>query len=106
KTWTSSGTLNVSKTYTVSATVTNPAGKATTASSTFTTVTPNAVVHTHIFEGENVTYGVGMPIMLTFEKPVQNKAAVEQAMSLTTSQPVVGAWAWADDTHLNFRPRD
>jgi len=106
KTWTSSGTLNVSKTYTVSATVANPAGKTTTASSTFTTITPNAIVHTHIFEGENVTYGVGMPIMLTFDKPVQNKAAVEQAMSLTTSQPVVGAWAWADDTHLDFRPRD
>ncbi|MBB5888859.1 L,D-transpeptidase [Kutzneria kofuensis] len=106
KTWTSIGTLNVSQTYTVSATATNSAGKATTLSSTFTTVTPKSIVHTHIFEGENSTYGVGMPIMLTFDKPVQNKAAVEQALQLTTSQPVVGAWAWADDTHLNFRPRE
>ncbi|MEV6610072.1 MULTISPECIES: Ig-like domain-containing protein [unclassified Kutzneria] len=106
KTWTSTGVLNVSQTYTVAATATNAAGKATTSTSKFTTVTPNAVVHTHIFEGENSTYGVGMPIMLTFDKPVQNKAAVEQALQLTTSQPVVGAWAWTDDTHVNFRPRE
>ena len=104
--WTSIGTLNVSQAYTVSATATNRAGKATTGSSTFTTLTPASVVHTNIYEAENATYGVGMPIMLTFDKPVQNKAAVEQAIQLTTSQPVVGAWAWADDKHVDFRPRD
>ncbi|MFC0436693.1 Ig-like domain-containing protein [Kutzneria buriramensis] len=106
KTWTSTGTLNVSATYTVNATVVNSAGKSSTATSSFTTLTPTSVEHTHIFEAENTAYGVGMPIMLTFDKPVANKAAVEQALSLTTSQPVVGAWAWADDTHVDFRPRD
>jgi lipoprotein-anchoring transpeptidase ErfK/SrfK len=106
KTWTSEGTLNVSQTYTVTATATNAAGKTTSSSSTFTTLTPTSVEHTHIFEGENDTYGVGMPIMLTFDKPVVNKAAVEQALQLTTSQPVVGAWAWADDKHVDFRPRE
>lgn len=105
-TWTSVGTLNVAQTYTVTATATNRAGKATTASSTFTTLTPKAVVHTHIYEGENETYGVGMPIMLTFDKPVQNKAGVEQALQITSSNPVVGAWAWSDDKHVNFRPRE
>ena len=106
KTWTSIGTLNVSQTYTVSATATNSAGKTTTSSSSFTTLTPASVVHTHIYEGDNETYGVGMPIMLTFDKAVQNKAAVEQALQVTSSNPVVGAWSWADDTHLNFRPRE
>ncbi|QUQ66120.1 L,D-transpeptidase [Kutzneria sp. CA-103260] len=106
KTWTSTGTLNVARTYTVSATVANAAGKTTTGSSSFTTLTPASVVHTHIYEGENETYGVGMPIMLTFDKPVQNKAAVEQALQITSSNPVVGAWSWADDTHVDFRPRE
>jgi lipoprotein-anchoring transpeptidase ErfK/SrfK len=58
-----------------------------------------------IFEGYQQTYGVGMPIILTFDHPVVNKAAVEQALQVRTSKPVVGAWYWDGDTTLYFRPR-
>ena len=58
-----------------------------------------------IFEGHNVTYGVGMPVMITFSKPVENKKAVERALVLKTSRPVVGAWYWDGDQALWFRPR-
>ncbi|HET6502950.1 MAG TPA: Ig-like domain-containing protein [Amycolatopsis sp.] len=104
--WRSNGTLNVSQSYTVTATGVNPAGQTVTTTSTFTTLKPANTFHAHIFEGENKTYGVGMPIELTFSQPVKNKAAVEQALHITTSQPVVGAWSWIDDTHVDFRPRD
>jgi len=115
KTWTSSGTLNVSKTYTVSATVTNPAGKTTTASSTFTTITPNAIVHTHIFEGENATYGVGMPIVLFFSPMPTDSSAFTKAVKVTVDgQPVDGAWFRSQPTadevqshtiEAHFRPQ-
>ena len=59
-----------------------------------------------IFEGYQQTYGVGMPIMLTFSTPITNKAAVERSLELTTSKPVIGAWYWDGDEHLYFRPRD
>jgi lipoprotein-anchoring transpeptidase ErfK/SrfK len=52
------------------------------------------------------TYGVGMPIMVSFSQPVTNRAAVERSFQLRTSKPVVGAWHWLDSTHVNFRPRD
>ena len=52
-----------------------------------------------------MTYGVGMPVMLTFSKPVENKKAVERALVLKTSRPVVGAWYWDGDQALWFRPR-
>jgi lipoprotein-anchoring transpeptidase ErfK/SrfK len=59
-----------------------------------------------IYEGYQQTYGVGMPIMLTFSTPITNKAAVERSLELTTSKPVVGAWYWDGDEHLYLRPQD
>ena len=106
KTWRSNGTLNVSKTYTVTATATNANGKATTETSSFTTLTPKNTFNTQIYEADHATYGVGMPIQLTFDSPITDKAAVEQALHITTSKPVVGAWTWLDDKHVDFRPRD
>jgi lipoprotein-anchoring transpeptidase ErfK/SrfK len=105
-TWQSTGTLNAAKTYAVTATGINPAGRTVSVTSTFTTLTPNSTFRTHIFEGDNASYGVGMPIELTFSKHITNEAAVEQALHITTSQPVVGAWSWIDDEHVDFRPRD
>jgi len=106
KTWHSSGNLNVSQNYTVSATGTNGSGATITATSTFRTETPAQTFSTMIYEGYNQTYGVGMPIMLTFSQPITKKAAVERSLELTTSKPVIGAWYWDGDEHLYFRPRD
>jgi lipoprotein-anchoring transpeptidase ErfK/SrfK len=113
------GTLNASKTvwhstyalptgqsYAVTATGTGSSGRAVMATSSFTTLTPTDVFHTEIYEGAGDTYGVGMPIILTFDQPITNKAAVERALTLTTSNPVVGAWYWDGDQALYFRPRD
>jgi lipoprotein-anchoring transpeptidase ErfK/SrfK len=106
KTWHSSvRNLDVSQNYTVTATGTDGGEKITT-TSTFRTLTPAQTFSTMIFEGYNQTYGVGMPIMLTFSQPITNKAAVERSLELTTSKPVIGAWYWDGDEHLYFRPRD
>jgi len=90
----------------VTATGTDGSGHPVTATSTFTTLTPPAAFHTQIYEGAGATYGVGMPVMLTFDHPITNKAAVERALTLTTSKPVVGAWYWDGSERLDFRPRD
>ncbi len=50
-------------------------------------------------------YGVGMPIILKFDRPITNRRAVERALSLRTSKRLVGAWYWDGDTTLYFRPR-
>lgn len=105
-TWTSSGTLNVSQSYTVTAVGVNSAGRTVSMSSAFGTLTPGSTFTTHIFEAVNATYGVGMPIELTFSRAITDRAAVEQALHVTASQPVVGAWTWLDSTHVDFRPRD
>jgi lipoprotein-anchoring transpeptidase ErfK/SrfK len=104
--WHSAYALPTGQSFTVTATGSDPAGHSVTATSTFTTLTPSTAFHAQIFEGAGATYGVGMPIMLTFDHPITDKAAVERALTLTTSKPVVGAWYWDGSEQLNFRPRD
>jgi lipoprotein-anchoring transpeptidase ErfK/SrfK len=104
--WRSTWALNTGTSYTVTAHGTDGQGHPVTQTSTFTTLKPGKTFQTEIYEGYNQTYGVGMPIMLIFDQPITNKAAVERSLQLTTSKPVVGAWYWDGDEHLYFRPRD
>jgi lipoprotein-anchoring transpeptidase ErfK/SrfK len=109
--WHSTWALNVSQSYTVTATAASSgggtsAGATTTKTAAFRTLTPASTFSTEIFEGYQQSYGVGMPIILTFSAPVQDKAAVERSIELQTSKPVVGAWYWDGNQTLDFRPRD
>jgi lipoprotein-anchoring transpeptidase ErfK/SrfK len=104
KVWHSRWTLNVSQDYTVRATASGSG--AVTVTSRFRTLTPSNTFRTEIFEGYKQTYGVGMPVILTFSQPITDKAAVERSLQLTTSAPVVGAWYWDGSQTLDFRPRD
>jgi lipoprotein-anchoring transpeptidase ErfK/SrfK len=106
KTWHSTWTLDASQTYTVTANGTGTGGSKITTTSTFRTLSPTQTFSTEIYEGSGQTYGVGMPIMLIFSQPITDKAAVERSLELTTSKPVIGAWYWDGDEHLDFRPRD
>ena len=106
KVWRSQWALDISQTYTVTATSSGSGSGAVTTTSTFRTLAPSHTFQTEIFEGDNQAYGVGMPIILTFSQPITNKAAVEQALQLATSTPVVGAWYWDGNQKLYFRPRD
>ena len=104
--WQSTYALPTGQSYAVTASGTSGSGHPVTTTSSFTTLTPSDAFHTEIFEGAGATYGVGMPIMLTFDHPITDRAAVERALTLTTSKPVVGAWYWDGSEQLDFRPRD
>jgi lipoprotein-anchoring transpeptidase ErfK/SrfK len=104
--WHSTWALDVSRSYTVTAVAATAGGVTTTKTATFRTLTPAATFYTEIFEGYQQSYGVGMPIILTFSAPVQDKAAVERSIELRTSKPVVGSWYWDGNSTLDFRPRD
>jgi lipoprotein-anchoring transpeptidase ErfK/SrfK len=104
--WHTTWALDVAQSYTVTATATAANGAATTKTSAFRTLTPSQTFTTEIFEGDKQTYGVGMPVILTFSQPITDKAAVERAITLQTSKPVTGAWSWDGNQTLDFRPRD
>jgi lipoprotein-anchoring transpeptidase ErfK/SrfK len=97
--------LSTGTSYAVRATAVDPAGRTVTATSRFRTLAPARTFTTQIFEGYRQTYGVGMPIILTFSQPITHRRAVERSLELRTSKPVVGAWYWDGDQTLYFRPR-
>jgi lipoprotein-anchoring transpeptidase ErfK/SrfK len=108
--WHSTWALNVSRSYTVTATATAASGTPVTQTSAFRTLTPRATFSARITEGLDQTYGVGMPIILYFSRPIVHRAAVERALQVRTSRPVVGAWYWDSQCNLApvclyFRPR-
>jgi lipoprotein-anchoring transpeptidase ErfK/SrfK len=106
KVWHSDWTLGTSQKFLVTASAVTTAGKNITSTSSFATLTPQSTFQTQIFEGAGQTYGVGMPVKLTFSAPIKDKAAVERALELRSSKPVVGAWWWDGDQTLDFRPKD
>ena len=108
--WRSSWALNVSRRYTVTASAVGTSGGPVTRTSSFRTFTPRGTFSARITEGQHQTYGVGMPIILYFSRPIANRAAVERALQVRTSRPVVGAWYWdrrctLAPVCLYFRPR-
>jgi lipoprotein-anchoring transpeptidase ErfK/SrfK len=108
--WHSTWALGVSQSYTVTATASSD-GHTLATTSSFRTLTPSRTFSTEILEGYDQAYGVGMPIILYFSQQITDKAAVERALQMRTSKPVVGAWYWDDPCNMAatcayFRPRD
>jgi lipoprotein-anchoring transpeptidase ErfK/SrfK len=100
--WHSTWALDVSQHYTVSATGTGTSGGPVTKTAEFRTFAPTSTFTTEIIEGYHQTYGVGMPIILYFNRPTINRSAVERALQVQTSKPVTGAWYW--DTQCGSAP--
>ena len=100
RTWRTQWALAVAQTYTVTATAAATDGRAVTATSAFRTLTPASTFSTEILEDYDQTYGVGMPIILYFSQPITDKAAVERALQVTTSVPVIGAWYWDEPCNM------
>jgi lipoprotein-anchoring transpeptidase ErfK/SrfK len=103
--WHSTWALATNTRYTVRATAIDDAGRTVRERSTFRTLAPSRTFSTRIFQGYRKTYGVGMPIILTFSSPITNKRAVERSLEIRTSRHVIGAWYWDGDQTLYFRPR-
>jgi lipoprotein-anchoring transpeptidase ErfK/SrfK len=113
--WQSADPLATGTNYTVTATAIGANHKKVTISSTFQTITPQrtfSATVTPLGTDQDVNsevlanqYGVGIPITIVFSRPITDRAAVERAIELRTSRPVVGAWHWQDAQTVIFRPR-
>ncbi|MDP9843212.1 lipoprotein-anchoring transpeptidase ErfK/SrfK [Streptosporangium lutulentum] len=99
--WVSKAPLKPASDYTVSATTVD----GTTASSSFKTLKPKLELKvadvTPAIKGEKV--GVGAPIIVTFNQPIDEKATVEKALEVTSEKPAQGAWRWINDTTVIYR---
>lgn len=92
--------------YLVTANAVDLRGKETTTSDSFKTFVPEneLTVATNLTDGD--TYGVGMPIIVTFSQPVKDRAAIEEKLLVTVDDaPVEGSWHWDSDTQVTYRPK-
>lgn len=105
-TWTAYEALGYNKSYTWSGTVVGTDGKPVPITGTFHTVAPKRTIGAHIDTVNGAVYGVAMPIVVNFSSRVRNKAAVQKALSVQTSIPVEGSWAWFSDTSVHWRPKE
>jgi len=95
--------------YTWSGSAVGADGKPVPIAGTFTTVDPDTTtsVRTNIADGQVV--GIAAPIILQFDGPIADKAAVEKALTVTTNPPTPGAWAWLPDDNgarAHWRPQN
>jgi lipoprotein-anchoring transpeptidase ErfK/SrfK len=103
--WISSADLRRDTTYRVAAVATGENGARAEASRTFHTLKPSEIVTAEVTPEPGETYGVAMPVVVTFDRPVKDKAAVEERLRVETSKPVLGAWRWFGDDEVHYRPK-
>ena len=105
--WTSSlESLDYGASYTIQARAFDARGNIATNVTEFSTIEPQRFFSADAEPAHGEVVGVGIPITVTFDKKVENKAEIEQAMVVRTPAPLLGAWAWKDDRTAEFRPKD
>ena len=105
--WTTTEPLGYGKTYTWAGDAVGADGKSVPISGSFTTVKPKKQVSGHLNVGDNQTYGIAMPIVVTFPSRVTDKASVERALKVETTPKTEGSWAWLEgDTAAHWRPKE
>lgn len=111
--WTSDNVLSVDSGYQLTVTAKNTAGKSTTSTVSFRTLSPSATFGvSSVVPPRGSTVGVGQPIRVTFSNyvPQEYRAALEKACVVNTSPPVTGAWYWVSNSEdggavVDWRPQ-
>jgi lipoprotein-anchoring transpeptidase ErfK/SrfK len=105
--WTADDLLEPGTTYTVKATVSGDDGELVTKRQKFTTqdLSLDQQTYPSVAPLPGETVGVGMPVIVTFDVPVTDKASIERHMSVTTTPEQPGTWHWVSDTEVHYRPK-
>ncbi|OQR65792.1 hypothetical protein B6E66_01560 [Streptomyces maremycinicus] len=102
--WKPDGLLERATGYQIAAEAEDAKGRSATGNATITTVSPANDFIGHLSPMDGSTVGVGMPVSVTFNSAISDKAAVESEIQVSSSsgQRVVGHWL--NDHRLDFRP--
>jgi lipoprotein-anchoring transpeptidase ErfK/SrfK len=105
--WTADGRLEPGTDYVVRAVAERSDGKRVTRTSRFHTEDLTLAEQTYAsvspLQGETV--GVGMPVIVTFDVPVTDKASMEKNMHVASTPAQPGAWHWLSDYEAHWRPK-
>ncbi|GAA1450075.1 Ig-like domain-containing protein [Mycobacterium cookii] len=104
--WTASTLLEPGTDYTITASATRSDGRSVERTRTFSTVDLSLDEQTFAavapLDGETV--GVGMPVVVTFDLPVSDRALFEEHMQVSSTPSQRGSWYWLSDREAHWRP--
>jgi len=105
--WIAAERLEPGTSYTMTASGVGDDGEAMSVSSSFSTVDLSLDQQTYpsVAPLADETVGVGMPIIVMFDLPVENKALYERSMHVSAEPSVEGSWYWLSDREAHFRPK-
>ncbi|MEV1289520.1 Ig-like domain-containing protein [Micromonospora sp. NPDC049679] len=99
-TWLPDAALKHKQSYTARVTAVSDKGRTTTQTASFTTMSkPAKQNETTLYFTTGRTYGVAMPVTISFEHAVskETRAAVQRRLFVTTDPPQPGVWHWDED---------
>ena len=105
-TWTSTDLLEPGVTYTLELEGTDADGKPTSTQQTFQTanLTLDDQIYVKVIP-DGQTVGIGMPVIVTFDLPVVDKASFEKHMKVTAKPAQAGSWYWLSSREAHWRPK-
>ena len=106
-TWTAADLLEPGVTYTLALTATDNSGQTTTSEQSFTTadLTLDDQIYVKVLPADGSTVGVGMPVIVTFDLPVVDKASFEKHMTVQSTPKQAGSWYWVSSREAHWRPK-
>ncbi|WP_120298706.1 L,D-transpeptidase [Gordonia phthalatica] len=101
--WTSAEPFGYGKRYSVTADAIGVGGK-TTSTTSFRTRAPDNVTMAYISPPDGATVGVAQPVGVRFDESIPDRKAAQDAITVTTSPNVKGAFYWISDREVRWRP--
>ena len=105
--WASTDGLEPGTTYTMRTVAEGADGESVRQSARFSTVALSLDEQTYPsvapLQGEEV--GVGMPVVVTFDVAVTDRASFERHMSVQSTPAQPGSWYWISDNEAHWRPK-
>ena len=100
--WTTDEPMGYGRTYTLTAK--NVDGKTSTA--TFSTIVPDRQATAAVGPLDGSTVGVAQAVTFRFGVPITDTKAVEDAITIQTSNDTEGGFFWLDPYELRWRPKE
>lgn len=104
--WKTTAPLAFNTDYSYTYVVKDAAGRETSTTRTFSTVSSSHEADAAIYPLDGMKVGVGQPLQIIFSEPVTNRDAVEKAITITSSAGQKGAFHWHSDTMVRYRPQN
>lgn len=105
RSWKLAEQLGFGRTYKLAVEAIGLGGAATSVMS-FTTISPNNRTHPYLLPAENEVVGIGQPVAVQFDENIPDRMAAQNAIKITTTPAVEGAFYWVNNREVRWRPQN